>query len=113
MTVITAAGFGGSSVPAIQIGTSQDITYNAAGGANVQSDAFGAQTTLIEVAAHVTGSGVRIATGTDPDATSGTHKLLPGSGTWFFVVAPGWKLAAVSDDTATGVLNITEAASLG
>jgi hypothetical protein len=113
MTVITAAGFGGSSVPAIQIGTSQDLAYNAAGGANKQSAAFGAQTTLIEVAAHVTGSGVRIATGVNPDATSGTNKLLPGSGTWFFVVAPGWKLSAVSDDATAGTINITEAASLG
>jgi hypothetical protein len=69
--------------------------------------------TLIEVAAHVTGSGVRIATGADPDATSGTNKLLPGSGTWFFVVAPGWKLSAVSDDATAGTINITEAASLG
>lgn len=112
MTVITAVGFGGTPVPAILIGTSQNLSYNVAGGASAQSQAFGDNTTLIEVAAHVTGSGVRIATGTAPVA-SATSKLLPGSGTWFFVVAPGWKLAAISDDATTGTINICEAASLG
>lgn len=113
MSVITAAGLNGSAVPAIQIGTSQDLAYNAAGGANVQSAAFGDNTTLIEVSAHITGSGVRIATGTNPNVTVGTHELLPGSGAWFFVVAPGWKIAAISDDATTGFINITEAAAWG
>ncbi len=110
---ITAAGFGGTSIPAIMNGAIQDLAYNAAGGANAQSTAFGANTTLIEVAAHITGTGVRIKTGSNPDATSGTAKLLPGSGTWFFVVNPGWKLAAISDDGVTGILNITEALEPG
>lgn len=116
-SVITAAGFGGSSVPAIQFGVIRDLAYNAASGASVQSMAFGANTVLIEVSAHVTGSGIRILTGTNPDAKAppvgeAAH-LLPGSGTWFIVVAPGWKLSAISDDATAGTLNITEAASLG
>lgn len=110
---ITAAGFGGSSVPAIQIGTVQDLAYHATGGANAQSAAFGANTHVIDVSAHITGTGVRIATGVNPDVTTGTHKLLPGSGSFVFVVAPGWKIAAISDDATTGFINITEAASLG
>ncbi len=110
---VTAAGFSGSAIPAVQIGTSQDLAYNAAGGANAQSNAFGIKTSVIEVAAHITGTGVRIAIGLNPDATSGTNKLLPGSGSWYFVVAPGWKLAAVSDDVTSGTLNITEAVGLG
>lgn len=114
MSVITAAGLMGSTIPAIQIGVSQDLAYNASGGANKQSAAFGANTTLIEVSAHITGSGVRIAAGLNPDVTDGqTHELLPGSGAWFFVVSPGWKIAAISDDAATGFINITEAASWG
>ncbi len=109
---ITAAGLGGSSIPAIMDGISQDVPYNAAGGANSQSLAFGPKTTLIEIAAHVTGTGIRIKCGQNPDATTG-GKLLPGSGTWFSVVNPGWKIAVVSDDSNTGYINVTEALEAG
>lgn len=114
MSVITAAGFGGSSIPAILIGTVQDLAYNAAGGANAVSAAFGSNTELIEVAARVLGGGVRIAVGANPDvSTGGPYKLLPGSGSWFFIVHPGWKIAAISDDGNTGIINICEAMGLG
>ncbi len=107
--LVTAASFGGASVPAIQMQRTQDVAYNAAGGGAVQSAPF--ESNLIGIA--VKGA-VRIWAGVNPDAANpGTSSLLPGAGTWFVVVAPGWTLSAVSDDTNTGTVNITEAAMMG
>ena len=112
--LVTAASFGGASVPAIQLSTSQDVAYNASSGTATQSAAFSDHCWLISVAVHVaTGSGVRIAMGANPDAKAQTSKLLPGSGDWFFVVAPNWKLSVISDDANTGTVNVTEAAMMG
>lgn len=111
--IITAVGAQGAPIPVIQLGTSQNVSYNAAGGASTQSAAFGANTTLVMVSVNVaTGIGVRIATGTNPTASS-TTTLLPASGSWYFCVEPAWKLAVLSNDTNTGTINITEAAAWG
>lgn len=116
MSNITAAGFAGTSIPAIQLGTSQDLPYNPEGGQITLSQPFGASTTLIQVAAHIRGIGVRIAIG-DPttlvSVASQSSTLLPGSGIYAFCVHPGWVLSAVSDDGHQGYINITEAATLG
>jgi len=111
--IITPVGSNGYPLPAYQLGASQNVAYNAAGGASTQSTVVGASTTLILVAATLgTGNGVRIAVGANPTASS-TTTLLPASGVYAISVQPGWVIAVLSNDTNTGSINITEAANWG
>lgn len=109
---------GGFPLPVIQFGAVQDLSYNAAGGASAKSAAFQPKTDLVLISAHITGSGVRIAVGGNPTAGAkgdGASTLLPASG-WYYIHVPAgqnWALAAVSDDTNTGYLSLTEAATVG
>lgn len=112
--VVTPVGANGQPIPVIRLGTTQNVAYNAAGGASTQSTAFGASTTLILIAARIpaANTGVRIAIASSPTATSSTT-LIPASGWFYAEVQPGWKLAVLSDDTGTGTINITEAVTWG
>jgi hypothetical protein len=113
--IITPVGANGNIVPAIQLGTVQNLAVAAAAGSSAATaNAFGASTTMIMVSVNIgsTATGVRIATGTTPTA-SATTTWLPGTGVYFFAVQPGWKLAALSNDTNTTNISITEAASWG
>lgn len=87
-----------------------NVTFNAAGGASVQSNAFAAQTYWIRVAtqgAITATSGVRISVGDNPTASS-TTPLLPVNWVEYIAVTPGQKIAVLGNDTVTGTLSITE-----
>lgn len=91
--------------------TSQNVSYNAAGGASAQSAAFGSQTYWIRVVSvgvvSATIDGVRIAIGTNPTA-SATSTLLPVNWVEYIKVTPGEKIAVLGNNTGTGTVNITE-----
>ena len=94
-------------------GASQNIAYNAAGGASTASTAFGAQTYWIRVCAvatypAVTGDGVRIVVGDGTPTATATSTLLPLNWVETIAVTPGQKIAALSNNATTGSLNITE-----
>lgn len=110
--VVTPVGNNGVPIQAIQLGTSQNVSYNASGGASTPSTAFGASTTLIAVALNVASgdSGVRVAIAASPTASS-TTSLLPASGVYYFSVMPAWKIAVLSNNATTGTINVTEAVS--
>jgi hypothetical protein len=91
-------------------GASQNVAYNAAGGASAASTAFGTQTKAIRIA--VTGAitatgGVRIVGDGTPTA-SATSTLLPVNWVEFITVTPGQKIAVLGNDTVTGNLSVTE-----
>lgn len=110
--VVTPVGNNGVPIQAVQLGTSQNVSYNAAGGASTQSSAFGSSTTLIAVAINVAAadSGIRVAIAASPTASS-TTTLLPASGVYYFAVMPAWKIAVLSNNATTGSINVTEAVS--
>jgi hypothetical protein len=105
-------GANGHAIQAIRYGATQNLAYNAAGGASVQSAPFNTKTGVVRLAVHIpsTGSGVRIAVGTNPVA-SATSTLYPGSMIEFVMLGQGELVAIISDDANTGSINITEAMS--
>jgi hypothetical protein len=90
---------------------SQNVAYNAAGGASVQSAAFGSQTYAIRVVVvgvvDSTNNGARIAVGDNPTA-SATSTMLPNNFVEYIKCSPGQKVAALSNTAVTGSLNVTE-----
>src|SRR5262249_36616349 len=101
--------------PASRASATQNVTFNAAGGASTQSTTFGAQTYQIRVAVSGTGfaaapaftAGARIAIGDNPTA-SGTTTFVPVQCIDYFAVTPGQKIAALGNDTGTGTVSVTE-----
>jgi len=90
--------------------TSSNVTFNAAGGASVQSAAFGAQTRYIRICvqgAITATSGVRIAIGDNPTASASTA-LLPVNWVEYVKVTPGQRIAVLGNDTVTGSLSLVE-----
>jgi hypothetical protein len=90
--------------------TVNNVAFNAAAGASVQSAAFGAQTKYIRICtqgAITATSGVRIAVGDNPTA-SATTALLPVNWVEYVKVTPGQKIAALGNDAATGTLSVVE-----
>jgi hypothetical protein len=91
-------------------GAPQNVAYNAAGGASVQSTTFGPQTHWIRVTAPgvlSATSGLRIKVGDNPTADA-TSTLLPVNWVEYIHVTPGQKIAVISNDTVTGNLSVTE-----
>lgn len=90
---------------------SQNVAYSGSAGASVQSSAFGAQTYWIRAVAvgavTATNTGVHIAVGDNPTATS-SSPLLPLNWIEYIECVPGQKVAALSDTATTGTLNVTE-----
>jgi hypothetical protein len=90
--------------------TSQNVAFNSAGAASVQSNAFSTQTYWIRVVTNgvvtATNTGVRIAIGANPVAAS-TSALLPLNWVEPIRVNPGEKIAALSNGVA-GTLNVVE-----
>lgn len=89
-------------------GTTQNIAFNAAGGASVQSTAFGSQTYWIMVGfpgAFTATSGMRIAIGDNPTA-SATSGFLPPNFPFVFAVTPGQKIAVLSNDAVANGANV-------
>ncbi len=110
--ISTPVGNNGVPIQAIQLGASQNVSYAAAGGTSATSSAFGANTRLIQISVNIssTDSGIRIATGSAPIASS-TTTLIPASGVYYFAVGGGQKVAVLSDNATTGTINVTEAVS--
>ena len=100
-------------VPAPRLGTSQNVSYGAAGNAGTLSNQFGATTQLIQVGTRPSGTanGVRIAIGLSPSAIS-SSAFVPSGALVYYRVYPGEYLSVVSDDTNGGVLNVVECSSL-
>ena len=94
-----------------RLGTSQNVSYAAAGGASAQSAAFAAQTRWIRVVAvgvvSGTQDGIRIKIDGNPTA-SATTTLLPLNWPEVYQVTPGQKIAVLGNNTGTGSVNITE-----
>lgn len=89
-------------------GATQNLAFNAAGGASVSSSAFGAQTYWIIVSfpgAFTATSGMRVAIGDSPTATA-TSQFLPPNFPWAFAVTPGQKVAVLSNDTIASGANV-------
>lgn len=89
-------------------GATQNIAFNAAGGASVQSTAFAVQTYWIMVAfpgAYTATSGMRIAIGDSPTA-SATSQFIPPNECVYFAVTPGQKIAVLSNDAVANGANV-------
>jgi hypothetical protein len=113
MAIYSAAGFGGQALPIVELsGTTQQVAYNAAGGASVQSAAFGAKTEAIMISVRSTDADLRIKFGANPTASSTTDLLVKG-GVYFFAVTSGQKIAFLSDSATTGTVTFTELLGLG
>jgi len=92
-------------------GATQNVAYNAAGGASAASAAFGPETYWIRVSAPgvlSATSGVRIKVGDGTPAADATSTLLPVNWVEVVQVTPGQKIAAISNDSVTGNLSVTE-----
>jgi hypothetical protein len=91
--------------------TTQNVSYAAAGGASVQSTAFGSQTYAIRVCSvgvvSATIDGVRIAVGDNPTAAA-TSALLPANWVEIIKCSPGQKIAVLGNNTGTGTVNVVE-----
>jgi hypothetical protein len=96
---------------AYRILATQNVAYNAAAGASVQSAAFASQTRFIRVLAvgvvSASIDGVRIAIDTSPTATA-TSALIAVNFPEIFKVTPGQKIAVLGNNTGTGTVNVIE-----
>lgn len=100
-----------NTAPAPRWGASQDVAYNAAGGALVQAKAFAATTQMIEVATKPssTATGIRVSlTGGPPGSVGTSNKLIPPGAVVYARVYGGEVLSVISDDGNAGVCNVTE-----
>jgi outer membrane protein W len=94
-------------------GASQNVAFNAAGGASAASTAFGAQTRQIRLAVSGTSfvagtGGVRFVIGDGTPTASATSSFLPNVAVEYFIVTPGQKVAVLGNDAGTGNLSVTE-----
>ncbi len=92
-------------------GVVQQITFAAAGGASANSAAFGTETYAIRVtcAGAITATaGVRIVVGDGTPSATSTSELLPVNWVEYIICSPGQKIAALSNDTITSILSVTE-----
>jgi hypothetical protein len=97
-------------LPAISWGASSNLAYNAAGGAATSAGPF--STGVIRLA--LSSGNVYLAIGsTSGNAQSALNPgtLIMGPGIEFVAIPNGWYLAAISEDTGTGSINITSAVS--
>lgn len=94
---------------ASRLGASQNLAFNAAGGASVASTAFGVQTYQVRVSfTGAAGNGARITVGDGTPVAGAASTLLPANWVEYITVTPGQKLAAISDTATAGTLSITE-----
>jgi hypothetical protein len=90
---------------------SQGLAFAGSAGASAASAAFASQTRWVMVAAvgnYAIGSGVRIAIGDGTPVASASSTLLPVNFPMIFACTPGQKVAAISNDSSTGSLSVTE-----
>lgn len=108
MALQAAMGPGGQLVPIVYLsGTRQNIAYNAAGGASAPSAAVGAKTEGIMISLTSADGDMRIAIGSAPVASS-TTDLLVKPGVYFLGIAPGQKIAFLSNSATTGTVTFSE-----
>src|SRR5262245_46164501 len=98
-----------------RLGASQNVAYNAAGGASAASAAFGAQTYQIRVlavsgVAAAIGDAVRVVVGDGTPTASATSAALPLNQVEYLTCTPGQKIAVLSNNASTGTLNVVEIA---
>ena len=98
-----------------RLGASQNVAYNAAGGASAASAAFGAQTYQIRVVAMsgvagAVGDAVRVVVGDGTPTAAATSALLPLNQAEYLTCTPGQKIAVLSNNASTGTLNVAEIA---
>ena len=106
-TLITPYGM---PIPVFALGASQNVAYNAAGGASTESTAFGAST--IAVLVSTTTSDVRISIGKrGSNSASSTTTLIPKPAIIVFQVPSGGSVAVLGNDTNTGSISVTELVS--
>jgi hypothetical protein len=96
-----------------RLGASQNVAYNAAGGASAASTAFGTQTRYVQLVAAsavavAASDGVRIVIGDGTPTATATSTLLPLNWVAVYECTPGQKVAALSHNASTGSLSITE-----
>jgi hypothetical protein len=97
-------------------GLSQNVTFNAAGGASAASTAFGVQTYQIRLVCSGTGfgaapaftAGVRFIIGDGTPTATATSSFLPTQVVDYLAVTPGQKVAVLGNDAGTGTLSVTE-----
>jgi outer membrane protein W len=94
-------------------GASQNVAFNAAGGASAASTTFGVQTYQIRVAVSGTGfvagtGGARIVIGDGTPTATATSMFLPNAAVEYFTCTPGQKIAVLGNDAGTGNLSVTE-----
>lgn len=96
-------------VPAPRLGVSQNINYNAAGGAAVLGSVFGSSTSMVQVGVKpsATATGVRIDIGLSPNA-SATSALVPCGALVYYRVYPGETVSVISDDANVSAVNVVE-----
>lgn len=113
--LVALQGYQGYPLPVFELTTNtQNVAYNASGGASTQSTAFQNDSTLgiteailITLPTNAVSGNVRIQIGMNPTAT-GTTTMLPAPGAYIFGVPKGGKLAVLSNDAGTGSITITE-----
>ena len=99
-----------------RLNTVQSLTVACASGASVSTAVFGAQTYAIRLCfpSAAASNAVRFKIGSTqegPAASSTADALLPANTIEQIKVNPGSRLAAISNDAATPVLNIVELSS--
>ena len=107
MGIRTIQSQDGRSLPVFGLGTAQNVSYNAAGGASTQSVAMGANTNAVLISG-VTSS-VRVAIGKSPTA-SASSTLFPAPFMLIFQAGPGDQVAVLGNDATTGSIIVTELA---
>lgn len=95
-----------NTVQVVVHSTSQDVSFNASGGAVVTAGPFDTSVIRIAIADQ---QAIRIAFGPSGTTVSATGPLFVGPGVEHVAINPGWYLAAISDDGVSGTFNVTEA----
>lgn len=96
----------GSTVQVIVHNASQNVSFNASGGAVVTAGPFASSVVRIAIPNQ---QNVRIAFGPNGTTVTSADPLFVGPGVEHVAIQPGWYLAAISYDGASGVFNVTAA----
>jgi outer membrane protein W len=98
--------------PASRQGATQNVAFNAAGGASTQSTTLGSQTYQVRIAVSGTGfvagtGGVRLSIGDNPTATA-TSMFQPNIAVEYYTTTPGQNVAVLGNDAGTGTISVAE-----
>ena len=93
-----------TGLPVTSVVSTQDLTFNAAGGSSVRSTQLTLRTIRLALGKQ---ANVRLAIGDVTVTATAAGFLFVGPGTEFFQIESGQYIAAISDDTTTGTLNVS------